>query len=54
MDRIKQPDKESVREWLRQRQKNSAPLPDNEQIRRELGWKLVEPMQTGRLIPEPA
>jgi hypothetical protein len=45
MGRIKQPDKESVREWLRQRQMKSTPPPDIEQIRRELGWKLVEQMR---------
>ena len=45
MNRITQPDKETVREWLKQRQTNSTPPPDNEQIRRELGWKLTGSMQ---------
>lgn len=42
MGRITQPDKKSVRDWLAQRQVKSTPLPDLEQIRRELGWKLVQ------------
>jgi hypothetical protein len=42
MDRNKQPSKESVREWLKQRQEKPAPLPEADQIRRELGWKFLE------------
>jgi hypothetical protein len=36
------PLKELVREWMQQRQTRPAPLPDLEQIRRQLGWKLAE------------
>jgi hypothetical protein len=42
MDRINQPSKEHVREWLRERQTGHTPPPDAAQIRRELGWKLTE------------
>lgn len=45
MNRITQPDKEAVREWLKQRRTTSTPPPDNEQIRRELGWRLTGSMQ---------
>lgn len=42
MDRIKHSGKEAARDWLMQRQAKRVPLPDIEQIRRELGWKLLE------------
>jgi hypothetical protein len=42
MDRINQPSKEQMREWLRERQAEHTPPPDAAQIRRELGWKLTE------------
>lgn len=45
MDRIIQPDKEAIRDWMRQRRTRTLPLPDTEQIRRELGWKLVRPVR---------
>ena len=45
MDRIKHPGKEAARDWLMQRQATRAPLPDIEQIRRELGWKFLEQQQ---------
>lgn len=38
----KQTNKELVREWLKRRCSNPAPLPDMKQIRRELGWMPVE------------
>lgn len=37
-----QPNKEIVREWLQRRVANPAPLPEMNQIRRELGWTLTE------------
>jgi len=37
------PTKEVVRQWLHQRQAGREPPPSIEQIRRELGWKLVKP-----------
>lgn len=42
MERIRQPTKEQVREWLRKRQDKPEPPPDTEQIRRALGWKLEQ------------
>lgn len=42
MDGIVKPSKEQVREWLRQRRTESQAPPDCEQIRRELGWCLLE------------
>ncbi len=41
MDQTKQPSKEAVRNWLQARQEQRRPLPDPQQIRRELGWELV-------------
>ncbi|NRR32396.1 hypothetical protein HSX11_19690 [Oxalobacteraceae bacterium] len=44
MEHSRQPSKESVRQWLQTRQqerKERKPLPDPQQIRRELGWDLV-------------
>lgn len=45
MNQIKSSGKESARDWLKQRQAKPAPLPDIEQIRRELGWKFLEEQQ---------
>jgi len=39
---INGPSKEQIREWLIHRQIHRAPLPDREQIQRELGWTLME------------
>ena len=41
MDQTKQPSKEAVRNWLQSRQEERRPLPDAQQIRRELGWEMV-------------
>lgn len=41
MDQIKQPSKESVRQWMQTRRAERLPPPDLKQIRRELGWDLV-------------
>ncbi|MDR3481770.1 MAG: hypothetical protein P4L91_13775 [Burkholderiaceae bacterium] len=38
----KQTNKERVREWLKRRRSNPAPLPEMKQIRRELGWMPIE------------
>jgi hypothetical protein len=43
MNKPLQPTKESVRNWLRTRAER--PPPDPAQIRRELGWELVKPVQ---------
>ena len=40
-----QPTKEVVRNWLQQRSITSDPLPDIDQIRRQLGWTLAKKMQ---------
>jgi len=42
MDKIKAPDKETVRKWLKEGVTRHRRPPDLEQIRRELGWGLVE------------
>lgn len=49
MDRIIQPSKEEVREWLNERQATHKPPPGAEQIRRELGWKLAQAQQKNDL-----
>jgi hypothetical protein len=36
------PDKEQVRAWMAERQQQSAPPPAPEDIRRQLGWWLVQ------------
>jgi hypothetical protein len=41
MDQIKQPSKESVRQWMQTRLAERLPPPDLKQIRRELGWELI-------------
>lgn len=41
MSTLKQPTKGKIREWMQQRQVDRKELPDMEQIRRELGWKLI-------------
>lgn len=43
MKHIKQPTKEQVRDWLAKRRNNFSPIPDIEQIRQELGWKIDSP-----------
>lgn len=39
---MEKPTKEQVRNWQEQRVKDHKPPPDIKQIRRELGWDLVE------------
>lgn len=46
MQQVSQPSKEQIREWLMQRQAVPAPLPNREQIRRELGWTLPKQPST--------
>ena len=41
MDKLKQPSKECVRQWLRSEIDQRRPPPDPKQIRRELGWEMV-------------
>lgn len=42
MPQTSKPTNEQVRNWMRQRQADRSPPPSPEQIRRELGWGLVE------------
>ena len=42
MKHVMQPTKEVVRVWLRREVALHRPPPDPEQIRRELGWWLIE------------
>ncbi len=48
MDQPKQPSKEAVRIWLQSRREERRPLPDPQQIRRELGWEMVRVEQDER------
>lgn len=48
MEQPKQPSKEAVRHWLQSRQQERRPLPDPQQIRRELGWEMVRAEQAER------
>lgn len=41
MDRIIQPTKSQVRDWLLNRRINPGPLPDHKSICRDLGWIVV-------------
>jgi hypothetical protein len=43
MNTIYQPTKQQIREWLNERRASSDPLPDIEQIQRQLKWKFVTP-----------
>jgi len=38
---IAKPSKEKVRHWLLQQIKSKEPPPNNEEIRRQLGWQLI-------------
>lgn len=42
MQQTSKPSNEQVRSWMLQRQVERTPPPAPEQIRRELGWQLVE------------
>ena len=42
MNKVEQPSKQQVRDWLVQGHLNPAPPPSMAQIRRELGWSMVE------------
>jgi hypothetical protein len=48
MEQPKQPSKEAVRTWMQARQEVRSPLPDPQQIRRELGWEMVRAEQDQR------
>jgi len=42
MDQNQHPTKEQVREYLKHRQQQHCPPPDIKEIRRQLGWDLIE------------
>jgi hypothetical protein len=39
MQHINRPSKETIRKWMLERRSGRAPLPDSEQIRRQLNWR---------------
>ncbi|HEU4844757.1 MAG TPA: hypothetical protein VFT05_10870 [Burkholderiaceae bacterium] len=41
MDKVKQPSKEQVRQYMEQRRAANDPPPSMDEIRRQLGWQLV-------------
>lgn len=50
METFAQTSKEKVREWLQHRRLDNAPLPDIEQIRRDLGWQSSDPVPQAKEI----
>lgn len=46
---IQQPTKEKVREYMQERAKSRKPPPTNKEIRRVLGWDLIEMHRNGVL-----
>jgi hypothetical protein len=42
MAQTSKPTPQAVRTWMHQRQADRSPPPSPEQVRMELGWKLVE------------
>ncbi len=46
MTDTKKPDKETVKRYLDERHKNKQPPPTPEEIRRQLGWELIEHAQS--------
>ena len=42
VEQKKQPGKEEVRQWLKNKLEERRPPPDPQQIRRELGWDMVK------------
>ena len=48
METLHQPSKEQVREYLKQRQAEHRPPPDIKEIRRQLGWDMLEMSRQGR------
>ena len=42
MSQPKQPTKQDVRDWLKHEVARHRPPPDLEQIRRELGWEMLQ------------
>jgi hypothetical protein len=42
MDKVKQPSKEQVRQYMEQRRAANDPPPSMDEIRRQLGWQLID------------
>jgi hypothetical protein len=42
MNPIKQPSKQQVRDYMEGRQREHKPPPDQKDIRRQMGWDLIE------------
>jgi hypothetical protein len=42
MNPIKQPSKEAARDYMEGRQREHKPPPDQKDIRRQMGWDLIE------------
>ena len=49
MTSTRQPTKEQVRQYLHQRVLQRSPLPDMQQIRRELGLTLIDARRAGKI-----
>jgi hypothetical protein len=43
MTEVTKPTKEEVRQWMLNQQKK--PIPDQKEIRRQLGWHLIKPIE---------
>lgn len=42
------PSKEQVRQWMFERGQAKSPVPSPAEIRRQLGWKLISGVSSGR------
>lgn len=49
MQTIKQPTKEQIRQFMAQRQAERKPPPSMKEIRRQLGWDLVDKAHPDRV-----
>lgn len=45
MTQTTHPTPQQVRDWMEQRQREHAPPPTPDEIRRQLGWDLITPPQ---------
>lgn len=43
------PTPQAVRTWMQQRQMDRTPPPSPEEVRRQLGWEMVEAERAGKL-----
>lgn len=49
MKQTTKPSNQQVRSWMQQRQMDRTPPPSLEQVRVQLGWRLVEAERAGKL-----